>query len=432
MNTHEGSEARAVALRAFKWILSSYEPLRLSDLSYAAAIRDDGVLDSEVDNDFVLDVCSNFVTFDASEQAQFVHASVREFLEDLKIDDSKVYSKRSVHTQAAKTCLIYLTSRRVLSATKIDLDTGFPEYVRHFWALHCESCEDNRKEDYVLRKFFLEFLSLEEVHPGFLHWQKVYTIHPHLSSFPENEHVVYPTRRLWEMLRKYRLEMADCFSSEPSPFLVACMFGFLDVVEKHWTNVKAMLNARNCSSLSGLHLACKYGHPDMALMLLEKGACVDTKDIIVKTPLHYAVDKESEALVRMLLEAGADIESKDGFGFRPLYIAVRIDSLPMVRMLLDFKANPNIIGRKITCLELAIEKGNRDVARLLWEAGARISPGDSQSLTSSLTRYKSAPALFSLAKQDEKTENDHEYQYKDSWKNQRRLDPRRASDDTFY
>ena len=133
MNTDEISEARAVAVRAFKWILSAYTPLSLSEISYAAAIRDDGTLDPEVDNDFVLDVCSNFVTIDTARRPQFVHASVREFLEDLESDDSKVYSKTSVHTQAAKTCLIYLTSSMFLSAPEIHLDTGFPAYVRDFW-----------------------------------------------------------------------------------------------------------------------------------------------------------------------------------------------------------------------------------------------------------------------------------------------------------
>ena len=170
MNTTEGSESRAVAVRVFKWILSAYKPLKLSELSYAAALRDDGVADPEVNNDFVLDVCSNFVTIDTSDRLQFAHASVREFLEDLKIEDSRVYSKRMVHTQTAKTCLIYLTSSMFLSAPENVLDTGFPAYVRRFWASHCEACEENRKEDNVLRKLFVDFLSPEEVHPGFLRW----------------------------------------------------------------------------------------------------------------------------------------------------------------------------------------------------------------------------------------------------------------------
>ena len=364
MNTHEGSEARAVAVRAFKWILSAYKPLTLSELSYAAAIRDDGVLDSEVDNDFVLDVCSNFVTIDTSEKPQFVHASVREFLEDLEIDELIVYSERLVHTQAAKTCLIYLTSSMFISAPEIDLDIGFPEYVRHFWILHCRACEDNRKEDNVLRKSFLDFLSLEEVHPGFRRWHKC--LSPMRNSRRSRSRIFksgYNTGR--------RAMQDDCLSPEPNPFLVACVYGFVDLIKKHRTEDQAMLNAQNSSSRSGFFLACKYGHVHIALKLLEKGASVDTKDENGDTPLHFAVREGNEAVVRMLLEAGADVESKAIFGWTPLYRAVDMDSLPLVRMLLDFRADPNIsIPRRGSCLELAIKRGHEDIAQLLREAGA--------------------------------------------------------------
>ena len=364
MNAEEGSEARAVAIRAFKWILSSYRPLRLSELSYAAAIRDDGALDAEVDNDFVLDVCSNFVTIDTSEHPQFVHASVHEFLEDLEIDESKVYSERFVHTQAAKTCLVYLTSSMYLSEKY--LFTGFPAYVRNFWALHCRACEDNRTEDNVLRKSLSDFLSLEVVHPGFRYWHK--------STIQRRRYGYGPGRR----------EMEDCSSPEPNPFLVTCIFGFPELVEKHRTEDRAILESRNAVSLSGLTLACKYGNEDIALMLLKNGASIDTRDewheiplISAVTPLISAVTQGSEALVRMLLEAGADVESEDGCGERPLFTAVWSGSIPLVRMLLEFKADPNIMYEGQTCLELAIERCHEDVARLLREAGAKTFKPDS-------------------------------------------------------
>lgn len=369
MNTHEGSEARAVAVRAFKWILSAYGPLTLSEISYAAAIRDDGVLDSEVDNDFVLDVCSNFVTIDTSQQPQFVHASVREFLEDLKIDDSKVYSNRSVHTQAAKTCLIYLTSNMFLSAPEIDLYTGFPEYVKYAWALHCKACEDNRKEDDMLRKFLSDFLSLEVVHPGFRHWHKCvqHTVAAGLWDLRLVERIRYSRRYRYGPFRR---KMEDCLSPKPNPFLVACKFGFLDVVEKHRAEDRTMLESRNSSSVSGLTLACKYGHVDIALMLLKKGASVDTRDKGHLSPLHFAVYTGNEALVRGLLEAGADVESEENIGERPLRLAIRKGSIPIVRMLLEFKANPKTSGGGGTCLDAALREGREDIAQLLREAGA--------------------------------------------------------------
>ena len=416
MNTDEDSESRAVAVRAFKWILSAYRPLELSELSYAAAIRDDGVLDPEVNNNFVLDVCSNFITIDILDHPQFVHASVRDFLEDLEIDHLKVYSERSVHTQAAKTCLIYLTSSMFLYAPERDLCRRFPAYVTSFWASHCEACEDNRKEDNVLQDSFLDFLSLEEVHPGFLRW------HECVRNFLRGNKETVLRVRLGKCFR-VRLNvgrirrgmLGDCLSPEPSPFLVACVFGFLDVVEEHLTEDQALLKAGNGFSDSGLHLACKHGHLDVALTLLEKGASVNASVLCGRTPLHYAVDFKREAVVRMLLEAGADVDSEDKSRMRPLPFAVKAlpfavkeGSTSLLQMLLDFHANPNTIWQGRTCLEVAIERRHGDIARLLWEAGARIRPDDPQDRPLSLTRYKSAPSLFCLAKQDGRTKHDHE------------------------
>ena len=454
MNTGEGSESRAVAVRVFKWILSAYEPLELSELSYAAALRDDGVPDPEVNNDFVLDVCSNFVTIDTFYHAQFVHASVRDFLEDLKFDDWKVYSETSVNIQAAKTCLVYLTSSMFLSAPvsdldwaperdfasepvndlesgsegdsgsapesdsgsasesdsdlapdgnaesgsernfdsaaerdsesgpesdldmapKSDIDTGFPAYARRFWASHCEACKDNTKEDNVLRNSLLDFLSLEKVHPGFLQWHNQGTLHLFPRESGRNQsigaHLLYKSKG-WAM------KMQDCSSYEPSPFLVACVFGFLDVVEKYRTEDQAMLNARNRFSLSSLCLACKYGHLDIVLTLLEKGASIDTKDRFDRTPLHFAVYEGDEALVRMLLEHGANVDATHDPERRPLLLAVKGMFKNIVQLLLRYHANPSSRDNwRRSCLWFAIFQEDIDIAHLLLKAGADVNSED--------------------------------------------------------
>ena len=372
MNTEEGSESRAVAVRAFKWILSAYEPLELLELSYAAALRDDGILDPEVNNDFVLDVCSNFVIVDASNHAQFAHASVRDFLNDQAIDHCRIYTEKMVHTQAAKTCLIYLTSSMFLSAPENVLGTGFPAYVRSFWTSHYRACEENRKEDNVLRKLVVDFLSLEELHPGFLRWHKCITLYFTSGDFPSVFRRWYsatPAVVLGFIHRQRKMEV-DCWTPKPSPFLVACVVGFLDVV-KHQPEGQEMLDARNSWSCSGLHLACIYGHLDIALTLLQRGVSVNARGRWDQTPLHFAAAAENEALVRMLLEAGANVNSDDVMGMRPLFIAViQGYKLSLVRMLLDFHANPNITYRGYTCLEKAIANGHRDIAQLLRKAGA--------------------------------------------------------------
>ena len=420
MNTNEGSESRAVAVRVFKWILSAYRPLKLSELSYAAALQDDGVADPEVNNDFVLDVCSNFVTIDTSDHVQFAHASVRDFLEDLKLEDSRVYSKRMIHTQAAKTCLIYLTGNMFLSAPENVLDTGFPAYVRRYWANHCEACEDNRNEDSVLQTLLVNFLSAKEVHPGFQRWHECVADTLDYTSAdlywdPRNS---AERSFVWSDPYKKRNTEVDGWKPELIPFFLASVIAD----EERRSENQAMRNSLEFWSYTSLSLACQQGLLDVALALLEKGASADERDFYGRTPLHFAVNIKNEALVRILLEAGANVDSEDDSGWRPLSIAANRGYVPLVRMLLDFHANP-------ACLELAIKERQGDIARLLWDAGARIRPANPRGHTSSPTRYRSANDLFSLAKQIERIEHDLGFDT-DSETSQRYPDTKKASDDT--
>ena len=234
--------------------------------------------------------------------------------------------------------------------------------------------------------------------------------------------------------KPYRRENTElnCWKPEPSPFFLAWCVWYLDLVDLHETirtENQEMRNATRFWPYTDLFHACTYGHLDVAFTLLEKGASPNTRQIDGETPLHVAVYTKSEALVRMLLEAGADVDSEDRLGVSPLVRAVFGGSIPVVRMLLDFHANRNRSWYGKTCLDIAIKEGHGDIARLLWDAGARIRPADHQGRTLSPTRYRSTNDLFSLAKRIEKIEHENELDT-DSQTSQRHPDVRRASDDT--
>lgn len=53
-------------------------------------------------------------------------------------------------------------------------------------------------------------------------------------------------------------------------------------------NKGANLNAKTRIEHTPLHLACRYGHYNIALALLVKGAEVDSRDNELNTPLHKA------------------------------------------------------------------------------------------------------------------------------------------------
>src|SRR4051794_5284436 len=66
------------------------------------------------------------------------------------------------------------------------------------------------------------------------------------------------------------------------------------------------VDVRNNRGEAPLHLAARYGHKDVALLLLEKGADVNARDRFFCTPLHEAAIWGRSELVRLLVSHAAD------------------------------------------------------------------------------------------------------------------------------
>ena len=65
------------------------------------------------------------------------------------------------------------------------------------------------------------------------------------------------------------------------------------------------------SNKTGLHYAVEECHPQLTEYLLNKGAKVDARDKMLKTPLHIACLKGYSILVRLLIENKADPFERD-------------------------------------------------------------------------------------------------------------------------
>jgi len=101
----EGS-APQLALNAFRWIQSSYEPLQSKALLDAITVEVDGTRgfshNDTIKANVLLKVCQNFVIWDKRLNVfRFAHLSVDEYL------DSKL-RKVDSHTEIAKACLSLL------------------------------------------------------------------------------------------------------------------------------------------------------------------------------------------------------------------------------------------------------------------------------------------------------------------------------------
>ncbi|MGD9402839.1 MAG: ankyrin repeat domain-containing protein [bacterium] len=104
----------------------------------------------------------------------------------------------------------------------------------------------------------------------------------------------------------------------------------------------ALLEAPGGSGRTPLHYAAAYGRPDIARLLIEKGAAIDARDQGMATPLRIAAVANQHETATVLLEAGADTEIPDDYGRTPLLICAReTGDVEMARLLLDHGADVN-------------------------------------------------------------------------------------------
>ena len=87
--------------------------------------------------------------------------------------------------------------------------------------------------------------------------------------------------------------------------------------------------------------AADHGYTDMAVLLLDKGARPNVRDLSRETPLSYAARYGYGEVVSLLLRRGADPNAKDNRGWSPLrYHCIRGDT-DLMPVLLDAGADIN-------------------------------------------------------------------------------------------
>lgn len=70
-----------------------------------------------------------------------------------------------------------------------------------------------------------------------------------------------------------------------------------------------------------LHLACRFGHLPVALLLLANRAELNARDKDDNIPLHKAASNGKALLCRELVKRGADIDARNNTGYTPLHWA---------------------------------------------------------------------------------------------------------------
>jgi hypothetical protein len=86
---------------------------------------------------------------------------------------------------------------------------------------------------------------------------------------------------------------------------------------------------------TALMVACEYGHVDVAAVLIDRHADLETRDKNGETALHYSVSNGHVDVVRLLLKRGANKEAKNFNGYSCLMMAADFNQLEIVRLLVS-------------------------------------------------------------------------------------------------
>ena len=112
--------------------------------------------------------------------------------------------------------------------------------------------------------------------------------------------------------------------------------------------------------------AAKYGHTDVVILLLKRGAEINKGLINGQTPLHIAADWGHIDVVQLLLDNGAEVDIKNKYQNTPIYHAAQHGQAEIVQLLLNAGADPNTRNRRgQTPLDQAKIIGHKDVVQLL-------------------------------------------------------------------
>lgn len=117
---------------------------------------------------------------------------------------------------------------------------------------------------------------------------------------------------------------------------------------------------------SGLHWAAAKGHEGLVRLLLDRGFCVDMRaSTHGTTALHYSAMNGHESVVRLLLERDAIVDVRD-------HVFKETASPEDTRRI----GNRLVNLHGMTPLHYAAATGQREVVRLLLDAGASIEERD--------------------------------------------------------
>ncbi|XP_064482060.1 uncharacterized protein LOC135394918 [Ornithodoros turicata] len=159
---------------------------------------------------------------------------------------------------------------------------------------------------------------------------------------------------------------------------VAILKEIIDTLPPAAVQLSCNQQARN--GWAPLLYACDAGHAQVASLLIQNGARVDTFDETGKAALHLAAEKGHEELADILLNAKAFVNVRSQKGLTPLHLAAEKGYSNLVRKLItEYGAivDPLSLTKK-TPLHLAAGEGRLEVCKILLDLKADTNALDDQ------------------------------------------------------
>lgn len=130
-------------------------------------------------------------------------------------------------------------------------------------------------------------------------------------------------------------------------------------------------DARSPDGFSVLQLACYFGHPETARLLIRHGADIEavSDNAMQIRPLHAAAAADNNDAIAALLEAGADPDAVQQHGFVALHACAQNGNAEGLKLLLEHGADVRLRNAEGRCAaDFAAEAGHSELAEALRAA----------------------------------------------------------------
>jgi ankyrin repeat protein len=154
----------------------------------------------------------------------------------------------------------------------------------------------------------------------------------------------------------------------PVSFGEACALGDLSRVTSMLESDSALLEERSDDGFPPLGLAIFFRHPDVARLLIERGANVSApaENAMRVAPAHAAAAACDRDTMRLLLERGADANARQQMEYTPLHTAAARGDKEMTLLLLSHGADRTLRGSDgLSAADAARSHGHPEFAEWL-------------------------------------------------------------------